>query len=102
MKTHIGMILVTLLIAGTASAGQFGPPEPLADTGKVALGLGYWLDRSDMELSDRHLESRSNQYYVQGNYTFLKDWEVYGRLGGADEKSYSHDNEQRFSDSAEF
>jgi hypothetical protein len=101
MKSLIWAIVGTLLIVGTASAGPFGPPEPLNDTGKFSLGLGYWFDKSKMELSDDHLSSKSNQYYVLGNYTFLKDWEVYGKLGGADEKMHSSDTWQRFSDGAE-
>jgi hypothetical protein len=91
MKGIIAFVLMTLFIVSAASAGQFGPPEPMADTGKFSLGLGYWLDRTKMKLEGDHtLRERSNQYYLQGNYTFLKDWEVYGRLGAADLDLYRH------------
>jgi len=98
MKRIVAAIFVTLLFVGTAFAGQFGPPEPLADPGKVSLGLGYWLDRTKMEQGGDRLGTKSNQYYLQGTYTFLKDWEVYGRLGGADMVVHSQDTNQRFSD----
>jgi len=100
MKSIIGVILVALLFVGTAFAGEFGPPEPLADPGKVSLGIGYWLDRTKMKQDADHLGTRSNQYYLQGTYTLLKDWEIYGRLGGADMVVHSHDTDQHFSDSA--
>lgn len=100
MKSILGVIFVTLLFVGTAFAGEFGPPEPLADPGQFSFGAGYWLDRTKMEQGDDHLGTRSNEYYLQGTYTFLKDWEVYGRLGGADMRVYSHDTGQHFSDSA--
>jgi hypothetical protein len=100
MKSFIAAILGTMLFVGTAFAGQFGPPEPLADPGKVSLGLGYWLDRTKMKQDDDHLTTRSNQYYLQGTYTLLKDWEIYGRLGAADMVVHSHDTGQHFSDSA--
>ena len=101
MKSIIATVLAVLFIVSAVSAGQFGPPEPMADIGKFSLGLGHWLDRTKMKQDDDRLGTRSNQYYLQGNYTFLKDWEVYGRLGGANMIVHSHDTQQRFSDSAE-
>ena len=93
------VVFVTIMIAATGWAGQFGPPEPMADPGKFSLGVGYWLDRSKMRLQgDYGLGTRSNQYYLQGSYSFLKDWEVYGRLGEADLRMYSSDTKQHFSD----
>jgi len=83
MKTSIGIAFVVLLIASVASAGQFGPPEPTADTGKFSVGMGYWLDRSEMRVDHDTLTAKSRQLYLQGDYTFIKDWEAYGRLGGA-------------------
>jgi hypothetical protein len=100
MKSFIGAVLITLLLVGTALAGEFGPPEPLADPGKVSVGLGYWLDRTKMKQDSESVGTRSNQYYVQGTYTLLKDWEIYGKLGGADMIFHNHDTHQRFSDSA--
>ena len=96
MKSFIGGLIVVLLIVSAASAGVFGPPEPLSDQGKVSVDMGYWLDRTGMKQDDDRLGTRSNQYYVQGNYTFLKDWEVYGRLGAADMTVHDRDTEQHF------
>jgi hypothetical protein len=100
MKGIIAVVLITLIFVATASAGEFGPPEPLGNVGQFSLGVGTWLDRSKMSDGDR-LGDRSRQYYVQGDYTFLKDWEVYGRLGSADQRLYSHDLQQRFTDGGE-
>jgi hypothetical protein len=92
---------MTVLLAGTASAaGLFGPPEPLADPGRFSLDAGYMLDRTRMTQSDDRLGTRSNDYYLQGNYSFLKDWEVYGRAGAADMIVNSRDTQQRFGDGA--
>ena len=103
MKNIIVSGMVLLFVVSLASTGQasapeatavppVGPPEPLADTGKFALGVGYWFAQSVMKFNGtlnnqptlRAFSAWSNQYYAQGNYTFLKDWEVYGRLGEAD------------------
>jgi len=100
MRSLTLVVLAILLLAGTASAGVFGPPEPLADPGKVSLDAGYFLDRTRMKQDDDRLGTRSNQYYLQGNYTFLKDWEVYGRIGGTDEVVHSRDTQQRIGDGA--
>ena len=37
MKGFIGIFFATVLVAGTASAAVFGPPEPLADPGRSRL-----------------------------------------------------------------
>jgi hypothetical protein len=103
MKSFIGSILAVMMVVSVACAGEFGPPEPTAAPGKFSFGLGYWFDQSSMKLDSNHLlgtmTSKSNQYYMQGTYTFLKDWEVYGRFGGADEKLDT--DVRNYSDSAE-
>ncbi len=97
MRNVLAVFLITVLFAGTASAaGMFGPPEPLADPGKFSLDAGYMLDKTKMKQGDDRIGTRSNEYYLQGNYSFLKDWEVYGRLGGADMVAHSYDTQQRF------
>jgi hypothetical protein len=83
MKNIIGAAFAVVLIAGVAWAGQFGPPEPTADRGKFSLGMGYSLDRSEVKVDHDTLTAKSNQLYLQGSYTFMKDWETYGRVGGA-------------------
>ena len=87
-------------MAGTASEAVFGPPEPLADQGKASLDAGYALDRTRLQEDGDRLGTRSNQYYLQGNYTFIKDWGVYGRLGASDMVIHSHETDQRFGDGA--
>ncbi len=91
-------VLAVPLLLGTAFAGQFGPPEPQSDPGKFSLGLGYWWDGSKMKYDDRSVGVRSNQYYLQGNYSFSKDWEVYGRTGAADLTTSYHDHHRSTSD----
>jgi hypothetical protein len=83
MKTIIRIALAVFLFTSVASAGQVGPPEPMADQGKFSLGIGHWSDRSEMRIDHDTLTAKSSQLYLQGNYTFTKDWETYGRLGGA-------------------
>ncbi|HVN22864.1 MAG TPA: hypothetical protein VMT71_02755, partial [Syntrophorhabdales bacterium] len=103
MKSIIGAILAVMIIVSAASAGEFGPPEPTAAPGKFSLGVGYWFDQPNMKLDSNHLlgtmTSKSNQYYLQGTYTFLKNWEVYGRFGAADQKLDT--DTRNYSDSAE-
>jgi len=101
MKSIISGILMVFVLVATAMAGEFGPPEPLAGVGQFSLGVGAWADRSRMSLDGDHLGDRSAQYYLQGDYTFIKDWEVYGRMGSADQTLYSHDLQERFTDGGE-
>lgn len=98
MKGIIFGILTIFVLAALATAAEFGPPEPLGGAGQFSLGLGAWVDRSGLSLDGDHLGDRSHQYYLQGDYSFLKDWEVYGRLGSADQTLFSHDLQQRFTD----
>ena len=39
MKSFIGGLIGVLLIVSAASAGVFGPPEPLSDQGKFSLDM---------------------------------------------------------------
>jgi hypothetical protein len=89
--------LIIVLLTATAQAGQFGPPEPEAQAGKVSFGLGYFYSAETLKPSnDTYIDQPNfwqkstfvqNQAYIQGNYGFMKDWEIYGRLGGADLRS---------------
>ena len=82
MRNVLAVFLITVLFAGTASAaGMFGPPEPLADPGKFSLDAGYMLDKTKMKQGDDRIGTRSNEYYLQGNYSFLEGLGVNG-LGG--------------------
>jgi hypothetical protein len=100
LKILMGAVLLTLVIGTTVWAGPFGPPEPLPDPGQFSLGAGYWSDGTGMKDGDR-LGLRSHQYYLRGDYSFLKDWEVYGRAGAADETIHDHDLGQRFTDGSQ-
>jgi hypothetical protein len=102
MKGIVAVVVFAMtMIAGTGWAAQFGPPEPTSDPGKFSLGVGYWSDRSRMKMEGGQSASmRSNQYYLQGNYSFLKDWEVYGRAGASDLRLYDRDTARHFSDGA--
>jgi hypothetical protein len=78
------------------AAGLFGSPEPTAQAGKLSIGVGYLNYLDKWEPDDRsflifpifwdEMEVRQNQIYVQASYGFVKNWEFYLRLGGADVK----------------
>ena len=97
MKGIIAGVLTIFVLCATASAGEFGPPEPQGSAGQFSLGVGAWLDRSEMSLDGDRLTDRSAQYYLQGDYAFLEDWDVYGRIGSADQSIDSRDLGERFS-----
>lgn len=88
------MVIVAVLILFVTSsvvyAGQFGPPEPTAKEGKVALGVGYFY--SSAKLKPKNTEDweegkiNQNQAYLQLSYGIIKNWEAYLRVGGADLK----------------
>lgn len=89
MKLSSCMLLITLVLFATSisSAGQFGPAEPTAKEGKTSIGIGYFYSETKMKSADiEGLIFKSNQVYLQGSYSFVKNWEVYGRIGGADMK----------------
>lgn len=78
-------VLFVICVVGISSAGQFGPAEPAAKEGKPSIGIGYFYSETKMKSSDiEGLIFQSNQVYLQGSYSFVKNWEIYGRIGGAD------------------
>ena len=94
MKTLSYMLSVALVLLtlGVSFAGQFGPPEPTAKEGKPSIGIGYFYSESKMKSGDTgNLVFKSNQIYLQGSFAFAKNWEVLGRLGGADMKIHASD-----------
>ncbi len=101
MKGFIATALLVLFLSTAAWAGPFGPPEPFADPGKFSLELGYSFDRTGMKQDGDRLGLRSHQYFLQGDYSLIKDWEVYGRFGAADERVFDRDLHKRFTDGAE-
>ena len=68
----VGLISVAFL--GTASAGQFGAPEPSARPGNISLGVGYFYNSDKCELSSNSQD-----------YTFSQN-QIYLQLGVASEK----------------
>ena len=100
----IGLVVLFLVMTGLASAGQFGPTEPTANPGKFSFGVGYfWEDtKFDMDFLslDANFRTQSNQVYLQGSYAPVKEFEIFGRLGGADLKTKNSDLD--FGDGAKF
>lgn len=89
----------------TAFAGQFGPPEPTAKDGHLALGVGYFYSESKLSTSASgfsEIVAKQNQAYLQASYGFLKSFEGYARVGGANIKlndAFAFNAPQDFSDS---
>src|SRR4030042_4606465 len=81
----MGMTLFAFL--GTASAGQFGAPEPLASSGNISLGIGYFYnsDKWESRSNSKDYKFSQNQIYLQFSAT-LDKIEFYIRGGGADFK----------------
>ena len=107
MKTKliIAMFLVFFVAVTTAHSGQFGPPEPTAKDGHLALGVGYFYSESKWSTSSSgftEIAAKQNQAYLQVSYGFLKGFEGYARLGGANIKlsdAFAFNSPQDFSDS---
>jgi len=108
MKTKVvvvAMFLVFFVAVATAHAGQFGPPEPTAKDGRLALGVGYFYSESKWSTSARNFTdvvAKQNQAYLQASYGFLKNFEGYARLGGANVKlsdAFTFNSPQDFNDS---
>ena len=85
-----GFILL-FVMCGFASAGMFGPTEPAADPGKFSLGVGYFWDDTKWKTRGDDIRTQSNMGYVQGSFAPTKNFEVFGRLGGADLKTKGED-----------
>ncbi len=97
MKKSFGIIVVLILIFSSAAyANQFGPPEPQVKEGQLAMGIGYFFSEEKLKPSDdsflgtagfwQKASFTQNQAYLQASFGILKDWEIFGRLGGADIK----------------
>ena len=104
--TLVVMTLILFMAANVALAGQFGPPEPVAKEGKISLGLGYSYYSAKWKPKDTEdwLKGKvtQNQAYIRGSYSFIKNWEAYLGIGGADIKAkdaFDFDRPQDFKDS---
>jgi hypothetical protein len=92
MKTPFYLLSAALVLftLSVSFAGQFGPPEPTAKEGKPSIGIGYFYSESKMKSGDTgNLVFKSNQVFLQGSFSFVKNWEVFGRIGGADMKDHA-------------
>lgn len=85
MKKAVLILTVTLIYLsfGTGYAFQFGPLEPTAKEGRGALNAGYSYNNSKWEGANDDYSTSRQMAYVQGAYTFVKNWEVYARMGMA-------------------
>lgn len=96
MKKVVIIISILFITGNMAYAGNFGSPEPTANAGKASLGVGYLYYSSDWKPDDtsffgiegvwRETDVKSDQVYIQASFSFVKNWEVYLRFGGADVK----------------
>ncbi|MBA3071603.1 MAG: hypothetical protein FP829_05515 [Nitrospirae bacterium] len=102
-KLVLVIAIAAIFVTGSmVYAGQFGPPEPAAKEGKVALGIGYFHYSAKSKPKDTVAgvvstagdtvnwdegKGTSNQAYLQLGYGFTKNWEAYLRVGGADSKA---------------
>jgi hypothetical protein len=87
MRIVTVVALIFCALIGTSNAGQFGPLDSTAEAGKFTLGVGYFFEDTKWKADDfGDFRTESNQYYLQVSYGLPKNWEVYGRIGGADMK----------------
>jgi hypothetical protein len=111
-KCCIIAVVLLLFSGGIVYADQFGPPEPLAQQGKVAFGVGYFYGSETLKPSNDTFAApgaiqndfwqkatfNQNKAYIQLNYGVCKNWEVFGRLGGADLQSKEAFNFNAYTD----
>ena len=86
LKGILVVMAIGLLASfGTASAGQFGAPESLANDGNLSLGVGYFYYSNEYKnrTTNDTFKLKQNMIYAQltASYRLV---EFYGRVGGAD------------------
>lgn len=79
----VGLILVAFL--GTAYAGYFGAPQPMALENSGSVGIGYFFHQNTWKANNATREVKQNEIYAQFSAA-TKYLETYLRLGGADLK----------------
>jgi hypothetical protein len=92
----ISFLLLFVVMCGIASAGMFGPTEPTAAPGKYSLGAGYFYDYTKWKTNGPDVRTESNQGYAQGSFAPTKNFDLFGRLGGADLKAEGKANTKLF------
>jgi hypothetical protein len=90
MKKVITIVAVSMfiLVGSVAYAEQFGPLEPAAKEGRIALGIGYFRSSAEWKPKDAGEGDKviQNKVYLQLSYSPVKNLELYARVGGADAK----------------
>jgi len=95
MKGLVRIIAVSVLMLFVTSnlvyAGQFGPPEPAAKEGHVSIGTGYFYHSAKVKVTPEggdefEDKAKQNRVYLQVGYGFVKNGEIYLRVGSADFK----------------
>jgi len=91
LTVFIASIIMLFVVGSMAYAGQFGPPEPAAKEGKDSVGIGYFSYSAKWKPNKTEggwetSKVTQNQAYLQLGYGFVKNWEAYMRVGGADAK----------------
>lgn len=82
-------VLMLFLVSNVLYASQFGPPEPAAKEGQASLGIGYFNYSGKWKPKDDDWETvntKQNQIYLQVSYGFVKNGEIYLRIGGGEAK----------------
>jgi hypothetical protein len=97
-KVLLSSLLLLFVTYGIASAGMFGPTEPAAQPGKFSLGVGYFWEDTKWKTDGDDVRTQSNMGYLEGSFAPIKEFEVFGRLGGADLRTKGED--PNFADSA--
>jgi hypothetical protein len=87
-------VVLLMFSSGIASAAEFGPPEPLAKPGKLAVGIGYSVSGEKLKAEDESGFGAADfwqkttfiqrAWYLQANYGIAKNWEMFARFGLAD------------------
>lgn len=84
----MAILVSALLGAGTLYGSQdLGPPSPLGAYHELSWAFGYHNYSSDWEADTPGTptpEIKQNNYWLQIAYTFVDNWEAYGRFGLAD------------------
>ncbi len=75
------MVMTLFAFLGTATAGQFGAPEPVANNGKLSLGVGYFYNSDKLNVNSGDFKYSQNQIYLQLSAA-LNKMEFYIRGGG--------------------
>lgn len=81
MKKVFATAIALLLFAAPGFAATFGPAEPLAKPGRLALGTGVFVYSADWE---QDVDVQQIMPYVQVGLGIAPNWEVYTQLGAAD------------------